>query len=200
MKVAQFLDEHPQVESVQYLGLPDHPLHDLAVKIYVAGRCRIRRTVQPTGEPLRPSDVVLRQRRGREPTRKFFDNLQRIWRATDLGPDQVRGHYPGNLHPSAAGRGGPRPGRISPPTWSASASGRTPRRHHRRSRPGLGGGREKRLNQARFIPLPGPETPPPVFRKNPIQAALLAYSPRILRGECAGFPAFSQVSPESPRP
>ena len=34
MKVARWLQGHPLVESVQYLGLPDHPLHKLA-----AGTC-----------------------------------------------------------------------------------------------------------------------------------------------------------------
>ena len=32
MRVAGFLENHPVVESVQYLGLPDHPLHELASK------------------------------------------------------------------------------------------------------------------------------------------------------------------------
>ena len=30
MQVAEFLEHHPQVEQVTYLGLPSHPLHDLA--------------------------------------------------------------------------------------------------------------------------------------------------------------------------
>ena len=30
MEVARFLEKHPLIESVQYLGLPDHPLHELA--------------------------------------------------------------------------------------------------------------------------------------------------------------------------
>ncbi|KAJ6553091.1 Cys/Met metabolism PLP-dependent enzyme-domain-containing protein [Mycena capillaripes] len=32
LAVAQFLDSHPNVKSVSYLGLPDHPSHQLAVK------------------------------------------------------------------------------------------------------------------------------------------------------------------------
>ena len=32
MRVAEWLSTHPQIESVQYLGLPNHPLHDLASK------------------------------------------------------------------------------------------------------------------------------------------------------------------------
>jgi O-acetylhomoserine/O-acetylserine sulfhydrylase-like pyridoxal-dependent enzyme len=32
MKVAEFLTKHPRIAGVQYLGLPDHPLHDLASK------------------------------------------------------------------------------------------------------------------------------------------------------------------------
>ena len=30
MRVAEFLEGHPAVESVQYLGLPNHPMHELA--------------------------------------------------------------------------------------------------------------------------------------------------------------------------
>jgi len=32
LAVAQFLDSHPNVKSVSYLGLPDHPSHALALK------------------------------------------------------------------------------------------------------------------------------------------------------------------------
>lgn len=34
MKVAKFLESHPKVEKVDYLGLPSHPLHELAKKYF----------------------------------------------------------------------------------------------------------------------------------------------------------------------
>ena len=35
MKVAEFLEQHPSVEQVDYLGLPSHPLHELTAKYMV---------------------------------------------------------------------------------------------------------------------------------------------------------------------
>jgi O-acetylhomoserine/O-acetylserine sulfhydrylase-like pyridoxal-dependent enzyme len=84
MKVAEFLQTHPQVESVQYLGLPDHTHHALASKYMWLVDAEYdelyNRPVNRYGHLM--SFCV---RGGIEPTRKFFDNLQRIWRATDLG-------------------------------------------------------------------------------------------------------------------
>lgn len=84
MKVATFLNEHPKVESVQYLGLPDHPLHDLAKKymwlVDAEYDDQYNKPVNRYGHLM--SFCV---KGGAEQTRKFFDGLQRIWRATDLG-------------------------------------------------------------------------------------------------------------------
>lgn len=83
-KVAAFLAEHPGVESVQYLGLPSHPLHDLAKKymwlVDAEYDDQYNRPVNRYGHLL--SFCV---KGGVEKTRKVFDSLQRIWRATDLG-------------------------------------------------------------------------------------------------------------------
>jgi len=83
-KVAAFLAEHPGVESVQYLGLPNHPLHDLAKKymwlVDAEYDDQYNRPVNRYGHLL--SFCV---KGGVEKTRKVFDGLQRIWRATDLG-------------------------------------------------------------------------------------------------------------------
>jgi O-acetylhomoserine/O-acetylserine sulfhydrylase-like pyridoxal-dependent enzyme len=84
MKVATFLCGHPQVENVQYLGLPDHPLHELAARymwlVDAEHDDHYRRPVNRFGHLM-----SFRVKGGAEQAHKFFDGLQRIWRATDLG-------------------------------------------------------------------------------------------------------------------
>jgi O-acetylhomoserine/O-acetylserine sulfhydrylase-like pyridoxal-dependent enzyme len=84
MKVAEFLQAHPQIESVQYLGLPDHPMHELASRymwlVDAEYDAQYRQPVNRYGHLM--SFCI---KGGPEATRKFFDGLQRIWRATDLG-------------------------------------------------------------------------------------------------------------------
>jgi O-acetylhomoserine/O-acetylserine sulfhydrylase-like pyridoxal-dependent enzyme len=85
MKVAQFLETHPAVESVEYLGLPSHPLHELASKYMwlvdsELDDCNRGRQVNRYGHLM--SFCV---KGGHEKARKVFDGLKRIWRATDLG-------------------------------------------------------------------------------------------------------------------
>jgi O-acetylhomoserine/O-acetylserine sulfhydrylase-like pyridoxal-dependent enzyme len=83
-KVAAYLADHPSVESVQYLGLANHPLHDLAKRymwlVDAEFDDQYNRPINRYGHLL--SFCV---KGGVEKTRKVFDNLQRIWRATDLG-------------------------------------------------------------------------------------------------------------------
>jgi O-acetylhomoserine/O-acetylserine sulfhydrylase-like pyridoxal-dependent enzyme len=84
MKVAEFLAGHPRVESVAYLGLPEHPLHELASRylwlVDAEHDAQYGRPVNRYGHLM-----SFNVRGGAEPARKFFDALQRIWRATDLG-------------------------------------------------------------------------------------------------------------------
>jgi len=84
MQVARFLSNHPQVERVDYLGLPNHPLHELASKymwlVDAEYDEQYRRPVNRYGHLM--SFCV---KGGHEAARKVFDGLQRIWRATDLG-------------------------------------------------------------------------------------------------------------------
>ena len=84
MKVAEFLQKHPQIESVEYLGLPDHPLHELASKymwlVDAEHDEQYRRPVNRYGHLM-----SLCVKGGPAAARKAFDGLQRIWRATDLG-------------------------------------------------------------------------------------------------------------------
>lgn len=84
MKVAQFLEGHPRVESVQYLGLASHPLHDIASKYMWLVDAEHDELY---GRPVNRYGHLLSfcVRGGPEAAWKAFDALQRIWRATDLG-------------------------------------------------------------------------------------------------------------------
>jgi O-acetylhomoserine/O-acetylserine sulfhydrylase-like pyridoxal-dependent enzyme len=84
MTITEYLKTHKMVESVQYLGLEEHPLHELASKymwlVDAEHDEQYRKPVNRYGHLM--SFCV---KGGHEKTRKFFDGLQRIWRATDLG-------------------------------------------------------------------------------------------------------------------
>ena len=84
MKVAEFLQTQARVESVQYLGLKDHPLHELASKYMWLVDAEYDELY---GKPVNRYGHLMSfcVKGGPEATYKFFDNLQRIWRATDLG-------------------------------------------------------------------------------------------------------------------
>jgi cystathionine beta-lyase/cystathionine gamma-synthase len=83
-KVAEWLCKHPMVEDVAYLGLKDHPLHDLASKYMWLVDAEHD---EMYGKPVNRYGHLMSfcVKGGAEPARKFFDGLQRIWRATDLG-------------------------------------------------------------------------------------------------------------------
>ena len=84
MIVAEFLQTHPQIESVQYLGLPDHPLHELASKYMWLVDAEYD---EQYGRPVNRYGHLMSfcVKGGAPAARKFFDGLQRVWRATDLG-------------------------------------------------------------------------------------------------------------------
>jgi len=75
-KVVEFLSKHPKIEKVNYLGLEDNPLHPLAKKYM-----KLVDTDRPMFGHLCSFNVGGKL----EETRKFFDNLNIISRATDLG-------------------------------------------------------------------------------------------------------------------
>ena len=83
-KVAAFLDLHPRVESVDYLGLKNHVHHELASKYMWLVDAEVDDLY---GKPINRYGHLMSfcVKGGAEKTRKVFDNLQRIWRATDLG-------------------------------------------------------------------------------------------------------------------
>lgn len=76
MAVAEFMASHPRVEKVDYLGLPNHPLHGLAARYM-----RMVDSERPMFGHLM-SFIIKGSARD---ARLFFDSLQRIFRATDLG-------------------------------------------------------------------------------------------------------------------
>lgn len=84
MKVARFLDQHPKISMVNYLGLNNHPLHEVASKYLWLVDSEYD---EQYGKPVnRYGHLMSFQFNGGAPAaRVFFDNLKRIWRATDLG-------------------------------------------------------------------------------------------------------------------
>ncbi len=84
LTVAEFLSRHPAVESVEYLGLPNHPLHELASKyMWLVDAEHDEQYGRPVNRYGHLMSFCVKS--GPEATRKFFDGLQRIWRAADLG-------------------------------------------------------------------------------------------------------------------
>lgn len=84
MKVAEFLSNHKHIEGVDYLGLKNHPLHELA--------SRYMFLVDSEYDELYGKKVnryghlmSFRIKGGAQATRDVFDAFTRIYRATDLG-------------------------------------------------------------------------------------------------------------------
>ena len=84
MKVAKFLEQHPHIEQVDYLGLESHPLHELAKKYLVLVDSE---EDELYGEKVNRFGHLMsfRVKGGAQAARDVFDGMQRIWRATDLG-------------------------------------------------------------------------------------------------------------------
>jgi O-acetylhomoserine/O-acetylserine sulfhydrylase-like pyridoxal-dependent enzyme len=84
MKIAQFLSRHPAVLSVNYLGLENHPLHDIAGKyLWLVDAEHDDRY----GKPVNRYGHLLsfRLKGGPAAARRAFDRLQLVMRVTDLG-------------------------------------------------------------------------------------------------------------------
>lgn len=83
-KVAEFLESHPAIEGVDYLGLPSHDLHKLASQYMFLVDSefdpRYNKKVNRFGHLM-----SFKVKGGAGPTRKVFDAFHRIYRATDLG-------------------------------------------------------------------------------------------------------------------
>jgi O-acetylhomoserine/O-acetylserine sulfhydrylase-like pyridoxal-dependent enzyme len=84
MKVAKFLEKHPHIEQVDYLGLESHPLHELAKKYMVLVDSEFD---EQYGEKVNRYGHLMsfRVKGGAQAARDVFDAFERIYRATDLG-------------------------------------------------------------------------------------------------------------------
>lgn len=81
MKVAKFLEKHPHIEKVEYLGLESHPLHTLASRyLFLVDSDKEGNAINRYGHLM--SFCV---KGGAEAARNVFDAFTRIYRATDLG-------------------------------------------------------------------------------------------------------------------
>jgi len=82
MQVAEFLAQHPAVEAVYYPGLPTFAGHAMAKRyMWLADG------EDDYGEPVNRYGHLMgfTVKGGAQATRQFFDHLQMVWRATDLG-------------------------------------------------------------------------------------------------------------------
>jgi O-acetylhomoserine/O-acetylserine sulfhydrylase-like pyridoxal-dependent enzyme len=84
MKVAKFLQGHPHIDKVNYLGLESHPLHSVASKYMWLVDAEYDETY---GKPINRYGHLMsfEVKGGADNARQVFDAMTRIWRATDLG-------------------------------------------------------------------------------------------------------------------
>ncbi|MBZ0277654.1 MAG: PLP-dependent transferase [Anaerolineae bacterium] len=82
LKVAEFLESHPNVEAVGYPGLASTPEHKIAARyMWLADADDdYGKAVNRYGQLM-----SFNVRGGAQATRKVFDRFEMIWRATDLG-------------------------------------------------------------------------------------------------------------------
>lgn len=79
MALAQYLESHPKIDKVHYPGLESYAAHDLATRYM---------TLADTDEHLYGHMLAAEIREdgdGATNSRRFYDSLRMIWRATDLG-------------------------------------------------------------------------------------------------------------------
>jgi cystathionine beta-lyase/cystathionine gamma-synthase len=80
MKVARYLDRHPRIERVHYPGLETDPGHAIAgryMRLVDSDESLYGYMLSAEIRELSPQDSAN--------TRRFYDALDMIWRATDLG-------------------------------------------------------------------------------------------------------------------
>ncbi len=84
MKVAHFLEKHPKVAKVNYLGLESHPLYEVASKylwlVDAEHDEQYKKSINRYGHLM-----SFQPKGGVAAAREVLDGLKRIWRATDLG-------------------------------------------------------------------------------------------------------------------
>ncbi len=113
LKVAEFLLQHKHVEKVEYLGLPAHPLHELASRyMWLADAVHDDFYGKPVN---RYGHLMSFNIRGGAPAaRTVFDAFTRIWRATDLGRIKSVATIPAISTHSQQGEEGRRLAQIPP--------------------------------------------------------------------------------------
>ncbi len=86
LKIAKYLEDHPKVASINYPGLESHTQADIADKYL-----KLVDSKYDTGENenlygyMMTFEIKEKDPYTPENTRKFYDKLNMIWRATDLG-------------------------------------------------------------------------------------------------------------------
>jgi len=82
MKIAEYLSNHTRISRVDYPGLENHPQHILAKKYMVLADSQ-----DENGNPVNRYGHLMSFRidGSTNDTKKVFNNLKLIWRATDLG-------------------------------------------------------------------------------------------------------------------
>ena len=78
--ISEYLESHPLTEMVYYPGLPSYAAHDLAKKYM-----RLVDSNEPLFGYMLSVEIKEKQAQSTENTRRFYDGLDMIWRATDLG-------------------------------------------------------------------------------------------------------------------
>ncbi len=113
LKVAEYLENHKHVEKVNYLGLKNNPLYDIARKYMVLVDSEDDK--QHGKAVNRFGHLMSFEVKGRpENARLVFDGLQRIWRATDLGRIKSVATIPAISTHSQQGEEGRKLASISP--------------------------------------------------------------------------------------
>ncbi len=84
MKIANYLENHKNIASVQYLGLETHPLHELASKYMILADSEYDE-IYGTQVSRYGHLMSFCVNGDAQKTRDVFDAFTRIWRATDLG-------------------------------------------------------------------------------------------------------------------
>ena len=132
----------PAVEQVDYLGLPSHPLHELASRylflVDAEHDAQYGKPVNRYGHLMSFRVKGGAKRRAAHVRRAAAHLARHRSRAGQVGR-----HDPGDLHAPAAGRGSAGHGGHPAQPGAAVRRRRAPRRHHRRPGPGAGGVRRR---------------------------------------------------------
>ncbi|HNW99322.1 MAG TPA: aminotransferase class V-fold PLP-dependent enzyme [Bacteroidales bacterium] len=80
MKVATYLENHPKIDKVYYPGLKSYPAHEIAKKYM-----KLADTNENKYSYMMAMEIKEKAPMDSVNARKFYDALQMIWRATDLG-------------------------------------------------------------------------------------------------------------------